>query len=74
MPVMTRAVKWERLSVLKTPALMLLAFMALCVGVSVGVFMIYVPAGWIVAGILVCACLMFVAVVTDEEVPGDRSR
>lgn len=55
---------------------MLLAFTALCAGVSVGVFMIYVPAGWIVAGVLVCACLLFIAVVTDtdEEVPGDRTR
>jgi hypothetical protein len=64
---MTATIKWERLSGLKTPALMLLAFTALCVGVGVGVFMIYEPAGWIVTGVLVCACLMFVAVVTDKD-------
>lgn len=75
MPLMTASVNWQRLSGLKTPALMLLAFTALCVGVGVGVFMIYTPAGWIVTGVLVCACLMFIAVVTDSEGgTGDRSR
>ncbi len=74
MPLMT-GVKWERLSALRTPAIMLLAMAVLCAGVSIGVFMIYVPAGWIVTGVLVCACLMFIAYVTDEEAsPGDRAR
>jgi hypothetical protein len=75
MPLMAGTVKWERLSGLKTPVLMLLAFTALCGGVSAGVFMIFVPAGWIVLGVLVCACLMFIAVVTDQEgVSGVRTR
>lgn len=73
---MTGTVNWQRLSGLKTPALMLLAFTALCVGVGVGVFMIYPPAGWIVTGVLIYASLLFIAVVTDddEEASGDRSR
>jgi hypothetical protein len=55
------AVKWERLSALRTPLLVLAACAALCTGVSIGVFMIYEPAGWIVSGVLVAACLMFLA-------------
>lgn len=72
---MAGTVKWDRLSGLKTPVLMLLAFTALCGGVSTGVFMLSAPVGWIVLGVLVCACLMFIAVVTDPEGgPGVRSR
>lgn len=64
---MSATVRWDRLAGLRTPVLMLLAFAA----ISAGVFMIYVPAGWIAVGL----ALMFVAVVTDTEgSTGDRSR
>lgn len=71
MPHMTVTVKWERLSALRTPALILLALTCICVGVSVGVFMLSVPAGWITSGVLTGASLIFIAVVTDEGEASD---
>ncbi len=59
-----RAVKWERLAVLRSPVLVLLALAAVCVGV----FMFSVPAGWIAVGV----SLMFVAYVTDGPAAGER--
>lgn len=67
MPTMAGGVKWQRLSPLRTPALMLAAFAC----IAVGVFQIYVPAGWMFSGL----ALLFIAYVTDSEgTTGDRSR
>lgn len=54
--------------------LMILALLTLTIGVSVGVFMIYVPAGWMVAGTLGGLGLAFIAYVTDQEDDSGRSR
>lgn len=55
-------VEWGRARVLVTPILMLAAFAL----IAVGIFQIFVPAGWIFTGLAV----LFVAYVTDTpEVP-----
>lgn len=59
---------WERLAGLRTGALMLLAVLVLCGGVSTGAFLIAVPAGWITLGILGFVALAFLAWVSDPDV------
>lgn len=63
---MERAVKWERLAVLRSPVMVLLALAAICVGV----FMLSVPAGWIAVGV----ALLFLAYVTDVTPEGGEQR
>lgn len=57
-----RTVRWERLAVLRTPVLMLLGLIALCVAA----FLWAVAAGWAAVGV----ALIFLAYVTD--VPDER--
>ena len=52
---------------------MLLALTSIVVGVSIGVFMLCVPAGWIVAGVLAGCALGFLAYVADSEVSDGRA-
>jgi hypothetical protein len=66
-------VNWQRAATLRVPVLMLLALTSVVAGVSVGVFMLSVPAGWIVAGVLTGCALGFLAYVAEPEVTDGRA-
>lgn len=67
-------IRWERLSSLSTPVLMILAILVLVGGVSTGAFLICLPAGWITVGVLGGLGLAFLAWVTDGgETHGRRA-
>lgn len=52
-------IRWERLALVRTPLIMILAFAC----IAIGVFMFSVPAGWITVGVMG----IFLAYVTDPE-------
>jgi hypothetical protein len=54
----TRGVKWERLTLVRSPFLLLLGLAALCVGA----FMVAVAAGWAAVGV----ALIVMAYLTDS--------
>ena len=58
-------IKWERLGLLRSPALVIAA-MAF---IAVGVFQIYTPAGWITLGVL----LAVLAFMLDYQPPTQGS-
>lgn len=60
--------RWERLAALRAPLLMFLAVLVLVGGVSTGAFMLSVPIGWMVLGVLGFLALAFLAWATDPEV------
>lgn len=62
--------RWERLAGLRAPLLMLLALTVLVGGVSTGVFLLSVAAGWITVGVLGGVALAFLAYIVDPDVAG----